>query len=112
MAKIVPRTYQLGACPLTGPRHARARPRHLVWKDPTGWITAFGTPDEWLLIASGLPCWHFAIDCITRWDQDPGHPENAGGWISPALRPNTGLELPDGQTVCDICHTDLTGSRT
>lgn len=113
MAKPVPRTSQLAPCPLRPrPGPPLLAPRHLIWRDATGWVVAFGTPAFCGVIVAGLPCWHFALDSVTRWDRDPDNPDDPGGWITPAFRHNTGLELPDGQLVCNVCYADLTGSRT
>jgi hypothetical protein len=108
MAKLTPAVNRLRRCPL---RFRDDVPRHMVWRDePHSWVVAFGTPREWVLIASGISCWHFAQDCVTRWHRDPADPDDRGGWLSPVFRPNGGLELPGGELVCGICYGDLTGS--
>lgn len=107
MPKPVPRASQLAPCPLR--ERGGAVPKHLAWKDPTGWVVAFGTPSDCEPIFTGETCWHFAMDCVTRWHVDPDNPDDRGGWITPAFRVNKPLDLPDGQTVCDICYADLTG---
>lgn len=109
MPKPVPHISQLAPCPLRKNAGSDNPMKHLIWRDPTGWVAAYGTPLMWTLKAAGLPCWHMAVDCITRWDRDPRNPDDRGGWISPSLRVNRPLSLPDGQTVCDVCWNDLTG---
>jgi hypothetical protein len=81
--------------------------KHLIWRDPTGWVVAYGTPLMWTLVAAGLPCFHMAVDSVRTWM--PARFSVPAGWASNGYRNNSGLELPDGQTVCDVCWRDLTG---
>lgn len=107
MARRAPGASELAPCPLRNDSGMDAPLKHLVWKDATGWVVVYGTPKVWTLVASGLPCWHMAMDAAGRkwlpsWPSGPG-------WESVVFRPNMPLELPTGETVCDVCFNDLTG---
>lgn len=84
--------------------------KHLVWRDVTGWVVAYGTPKGWTLVASGLPCWHMAKDAVRTWM--PARFSVPAGWASSGIRMNWPLELAGGQTVCNVCWRDLTGGAS
>ncbi len=106
MPKPIPGASQLAPCPLSSAEDAP--PKHLVWRDVTGWIVVYGTPRVWTLVAAGLPRWHMAKDAASRrWLYRSRR--RGMGWSSPVFRLNDGFNLPDGQTVCDVCWRDLTG---
>lgn len=105
MPKPVPRASDIGPCPLRTDPDAPLK--HLAWRDTTGWVVVYGTPKVWSLVAAGLPCWHMAIDAVRTWI--PARFSVPAGWASAGFRHNMPLDLPDGQSVCDVCWGDLTG---